>query len=130
VQDLPNEQWRPIKGYEDYYEVSNLGRVRSLDREIERCDGVIFQINSRPLIVTYMKSVYVPGEKSPKHFFTSPSEASYAVIFLSRDGKKKTVMLASVMLEAFGYLKPARGYFARKIYPELGFILDNLVWSR
>lgn len=27
------EVWKPIKGYEGLYEVSNLGRVRSLDRE-------------------------------------------------------------------------------------------------
>lgn len=26
------ETWRPVVGYEGYYEVSNLGRVRSLDR--------------------------------------------------------------------------------------------------
>ena len=26
------ESWRDIKGYEGYYQVSNLGRVRSLDR--------------------------------------------------------------------------------------------------
>lgn len=26
------EEWRPIKGYEGVYEVSNIGRVRSLDR--------------------------------------------------------------------------------------------------
>ena len=28
-----NEQWRPVKGYEGKYEVSDLGRVRSLDRQ-------------------------------------------------------------------------------------------------
>lgn len=28
------EEWRPIKGFEGYYEVSNLGRVRSVDRQI------------------------------------------------------------------------------------------------
>jgi len=27
-----NEIWRDIEGYEGYYQVSNLGRVRSLDR--------------------------------------------------------------------------------------------------
>lgn len=26
------EEWRPVVGWEDYYEVSNLGRVRSLER--------------------------------------------------------------------------------------------------
>lgn len=30
------EEWRPVKGYEGLYEVSNLGRVRSLDRIIKR----------------------------------------------------------------------------------------------
>ena len=30
-----DEKWRPVKGYEGDYEVSNLGRVRSIDRYIE-----------------------------------------------------------------------------------------------
>lgn len=28
----PEEEWRPIRGWEGFYEVSSLGRVRSLDR--------------------------------------------------------------------------------------------------
>ncbi len=28
-----NEQWKPVPGYEDYYEISNLGRVRRIDPE-------------------------------------------------------------------------------------------------
>ena len=42
------ERWMPIEGYEGYYEVSDLGRVRSLDREIkhkrlgrQKCKGRI-----------------------------------------------------------------------------------------
>lgn len=31
---MDQEIWRPIEGYEGLYEVSNLGRVRSIDREI------------------------------------------------------------------------------------------------
>jgi hypothetical protein len=31
---IQEEIWRPVTGYEDLYEVSNLGRVRSLDREV------------------------------------------------------------------------------------------------
>lgn len=30
-----DEEWRPVKGYEEDYEVSNLGRVRSVDRYIK-----------------------------------------------------------------------------------------------
>src|SRR6266581_4818452 len=29
---MENEIWKPVKNYELYYEVSNYGRVRSLDR--------------------------------------------------------------------------------------------------
>lgn len=33
-EDAPEEEWRAIPGYEGYYEVSSLGNVRSLDKEI------------------------------------------------------------------------------------------------
>lgn len=33
------ENWRAVTGFEGRYEVSDLGRVRSLDRIIERVDG-------------------------------------------------------------------------------------------
>jgi hypothetical protein len=32
------EVWKAVKGYEDHYEISNLGRVRSLDRVVFRND--------------------------------------------------------------------------------------------
>ena len=32
----PNEEWRPVVGWEGLYEVSDLGRVRSLDRAVKR----------------------------------------------------------------------------------------------
>lgn len=34
LEDLPNEIWKDIKGYEGLYQVSNYGRVKSLDRYI------------------------------------------------------------------------------------------------
>lgn len=37
--DNYKEEWRKIQGYEDDYEVSNLGRVRSIDRISHRIDG-------------------------------------------------------------------------------------------
>lgn len=35
------ETWRPVNGYEGYYEVSNTGKVRSVDRLITRTDGKV-----------------------------------------------------------------------------------------
>lgn len=32
MEQLENEVWKPIQGWEDSYEVSNIGRVRSIDR--------------------------------------------------------------------------------------------------
>ena len=34
-----NEIWKPIKGYEGLYEVSNLGRIKSLKRLVKKWDG-------------------------------------------------------------------------------------------
>lgn len=49
------EQWRPIPGYEGYYEVSSQGRVRSVDRvtelpcgQIRRYKGRILKLGTHP----------------------------------------------------------------------------------
>ena len=33
------EVWKDVPGYEGYYQASNLGRVKSLDRRVEFSDG-------------------------------------------------------------------------------------------
>lgn len=41
---MENEIWRPIKGFEGLYEVSNLGRIRSLERTVLRRDGTTIYV--------------------------------------------------------------------------------------
>ena len=43
------EIWKPIKGYEGIYEVSSLGRVRSLDRHIVRKNDADYRPTGRAL---------------------------------------------------------------------------------
>jgi hypothetical protein len=45
----PTEQWRPVLGFEDYYEVSDLGRVRSLARICRASFGRYRKVKSRIL---------------------------------------------------------------------------------
>ena len=39
IESLPNEEWRDVVGWEGLYQVSNLGRVKSLPRRIVYKDG-------------------------------------------------------------------------------------------
>ena len=41
------EEWRPVAGYEGFYEVSSLGRVRSLERIVMRSDGRTCRVAAR-----------------------------------------------------------------------------------
>jgi hypothetical protein len=34
LKDIPGEIWKDIEGFEGYYQVSNMGRVKSLEREV------------------------------------------------------------------------------------------------
>lgn len=75
------EEWRDIPDYEGYYQVSNLGSVRSLDRVISKC-GVETPIKGRVL---------------------KPANASngYKQVALSLNGILKTRNIHQLVAEAF-----------------------------
>ena len=58
-EELQNEIWLPIKDFEDYYEVSDLGRFRSKFREIVRHNGIIERKPARVLKNNYYSNGYV-----------------------------------------------------------------------
>ena len=45
-----NEIWKDIEGYKGFYQVSNFGRVKGLDRNIQRKDGKVSFVKGRILI--------------------------------------------------------------------------------
>lgn len=52
---MEEEIWVDIKGYEGHYMVSNLGKVKSLDRYIHRKDGQLCHTKERILVIQYNK---------------------------------------------------------------------------
>lgn len=49
---MNKEIWKPVIGYEGLYEVSNHGRVKSLDRIVKKSDGSKRTVNERILKVS------------------------------------------------------------------------------
>ena len=47
--NIKNEEFRAVKGYDDIYEVSNPGRVKSLTRVIVKADGVKLTVKEKIL---------------------------------------------------------------------------------
>lgn len=87
------EEWRPIAGYEGLYEVSNQGRVRSLDRICQDKNGLAKRFKGRILSASIKQNEY----------------GCYAVVGLpSANASGRTSRyVAHLVLEAFGGPRPA-----------------------
>lgn len=76
------EQWRPVVGYEGFYEVSDQGRVRSVDRHILYSNG---------------KTCFWRGRVLRQ----SPCMGGYMKITLSKGSRLRTLKPHVLVLEAF-----------------------------
>ena len=82
---MEQEVWRPIKGYEGLYEVSNLGRIKSLPRK-----QVILNGKER----TY----YDRGEFI---FNTNGQESRYLIVTLHKNGTRRSLQIHRLVAQAF-----------------------------
>lgn len=78
----PVEEWRDIAGYEGYYQVSNLGRVKGLPRKKYGRSGSFFWLKET------IKNAY-------------PQADGYLQIGLSKDGTKTNYLLHRLVGVAF-----------------------------
>lgn len=78
---MQNEIWVDIPDYEGLYQISSLGRVKSLQRVIERGNG----------------KKYTVSEKMLKHSLRN----GYPIVQLYKDKKRKTMKIHKIMQRAF-----------------------------
>jgi len=78
-----NEIWKDIKGYEGLYQVSNIGRVKSLERTVPRKNGSKLPIKERIL--------------KPK----ANRDGYLTVVLCKGSGKRKGFLVHRLVCEAF-----------------------------
>lgn len=110
------EEWVPAHEFEGYYEVSNLGNVRSIDREL--------------IIVDEKRGVsYVRKVKSMP---ISPSldVDGYRSVALSIDGQSRSKRVGRLVLESFCPIDNMRELQCNhKDYNRQNDAIDNLEWT-
>lgn len=77
------EIWKPIKGYEGVYEVSNFGRIKSLEREIYRGKDYAKRVQKEKIL----KQVV--------------NKDSYHRVSLNKNSKSKMFAVSRLVAEAF-----------------------------
>ena len=73
IESLPNEEWRDVVGWEGLYQVSNLGRVKSLSKRIVYKDGRVYvhppRVMKNQKISTGYRSVMFYGANGKKQYY-------------------------------------------------------------
>jgi hypothetical protein len=81
------EQWAQVPGWEGFYEVSDLGRVRSMARSVPGRPGVLINLRT---------NILRPTENT----------SGYLVVAFSRDGRKYEQAVHCLVLSAFVCPRP------------------------
>lgn len=106
---ITNEEWRSVVGYEGYYEVSNMGRVKSLARTVPMSDGRKYRVKEKICKTSWNGKYY------------------HAV--LSRGGKEETLLTHRLMMEAFHGLDPDKPHCRHMDGNARNNVLSNLEWG-
>lgn len=80
------ERWRPVSGYEGHYEVSDRGRVRSLDRTIQMRNG---------------RTRRIKGKLIKPIVHRSGSAEGYAYVNLAKGGTSVATIVHRLVVDAF-----------------------------
>lgn len=107
---MKNEVWKDIRGYEKYYQISNLGRVRSLDRIIkDEKNNRTFNIKGK---------IITPTDNGN----------GYLIIGLRKNGKRKNKYIHRLVAEAFLDKCDGQEYINHIDFNKKNNNISNLEW--
>lgn len=107
------EEWKDVVGFEGLYQVSNKGRVRSIDRVIIRCNGTLLPLTGKIL---------------PQYKKRGNSWLPRLQVNLSKNGKAYSKLVHRLVAEAFLPNPQEYETVNHKDENPLNNNLDNLEW--
>lgn len=107
------ERWKDIRGYEGIYQISNMGRVKSVERKVWYKAGYERSIPERILRLT-------PHSKSERDW--------YYVVTLSKSGRAKQYFVHRLVAEHFSMAIPGKDFVNHIDGDKHNNVASNLEW--
>lgn len=105
---MTREEWKDVEGYEGFYQVSNLGRIRSLERIVHSSKW---------------------NRREPSKILNPPIlKNGYKLVSLSKNGSSKRVLLHRLIAKAFIPNPNNLPQVNHKDGNKQNNIIDNLEW--
>ena len=104
------ENWKDIKGYEGFYQISDYGNVRSLERDVYCQDGTFHHHVEEKILVSCVNG------------------RGYANVNLYKNGKRKNILIHRLVALAFIPNPENKPMINHKDENPLNNCVDNLEW--